>query len=83
MAKFTLEVAERLSPEILVIAMLCVRAAEWLVRDTRVARSEVGSRMAAPGAGGRSYSGRDVTARGRCVPNTSVGTALRASFPHL
>lgn len=74
-AEFTLEVAERLSPEILVMAMLmseaCVRAAVWLVRDTRVARCEVDSRMAAPGAGVRSYSGRDVTARGRCVPNTS------------
>lgn len=77
-AEFTLEVAERLSPEILVMAMVSesvcgesVRAAVWLVRDTRVARCEVDSRMAAPGAGVRSYSGRDVTARGRCVPNTS------------
>jgi hypothetical protein len=77
-AEFTLEVAERLSPEILVMAMMSesvcgesVRAAVWLVRDTRVARCEVDSRMAAPGAGVRSYSGRDVTARGRCVPNTS------------
>jgi hypothetical protein len=91
-AEFTLEVAERLSPEILVMAMMSERACAARACVRLCGLCETRELLGARWIREWRLRGRAsalivvVTSRpvaGVCPTRVSVGTALRASFPHL